>query len=515
MSFVLGRQTINDGSCADIQQLVQQVQEVVESLGNPGPIVDPDDVNNFPCGEIIGSAYVADVDGDPTVVYVDGDGVCQSIVSGGTPTEVTIVRATANSAVASGDATYAATVVERVSGTASGTITVRNEFGETLTSGQEILAIKINSGTNAGQYMPDRLGSVTINGDDIDIATLQSTNLLVYFELTQFLTKSGTEATGTDVINGGTIWLLDPLQQWMGRAGYSDSDTNAAAYTGFRGYGVKFSTNHIAPWGPTGQPSFRIIMMEGWRRLLAVELAEDAELATSPIKCNIRERYVGVPAGNRNPPIAADTYDLEVYDSNGLISSAKNGDKFLAALRDTDAGTGMPRYEFVSKLEPLYCRIKGTIGSAVARTDGTFTLSSVVAVIGERPDTSVTVHNSTPFQINAPAGSTIYALWDAALGRWHPGDGANWYYLARGRAGFDHTKNQVLVNTGNTEPDMRWREVAADYVITSIDSIELTYPTATSIRAKVNYTRRPVEILATGAGATGNVQGDLSGTACP
>lgn len=517
MSFTLGRQTINTGSCADLPTLVRQIQEVVDALDNPGPIVGPGDVANSPCGEIIGSAYVTLVDGVPTVVYVDEDGVCQSIAALGGDSDATIIRGTVSSV-----SPFQATVDEVITGTeASPTVTFINPFGNTWTVGDAILGFKIQSGANVGKYVPDRdnLGSGG-SSFDIDAETLATTNLLVHFELTQNLTKVGTEATGTDLINGGTVYLLDPGQQWFGWKAYADTDTNAAAYNGFRGYGIKYSNNHVGPGGPTGNPSYRILNMEGWRRALVVELKEDAEVGDSPVQCDVVEEYAGVSAGGRQPRVLDDNYDIEVYDGRDILGSGKTGEKYLALLRDTDDGTGGPRYDLVTKLGPFYQVCKGNLTSAVTRADATFTIDAVEVVHGDRPATTLTVQNTTPYKIDAPDNTPIYVVYDPTLGgsatsNWHAGHGRNLVWLLRGRPDFDDTKRMVIYNYGDTEPDLKWKEVAQQDVVTSIDSVELTNPTSTSLRVEISYSKRACEIIAGGAVASGQViNDDLEGTEC-
>ena len=474
MSFVLGRQTINSGVCADIATLARQIQEVVEAIGNPGPIVEPTDLATNPCGEILGSAYVRANNGAPVVSYVDAQGQCQDVAvgggGGGGPDATTIVRATVLANLTQAAVNEAVTGVEP-----NATIDLHNPWGHVYVEGDQILAVKIQTGPNAGKYVnqPDVVGGGgggnpppvdNLLGDDTYQSAGNYPNNLVYFELTENLSKAATQAAARNVINPTQlIFVLDPHQEFFGKAAYQDlKQASPGSFAGFYGYGVKVANNH-----QDGKPGYRILTMEGWHRLLVVELAEDATIGMSPIQADLVEQYLGSPGGGRVPILQDDDYDIQVHDPHGVVGAAKEETKFFVGLRDDDDGAGGPRYEFLSRMEPGYVRIRGQAVSAVTRSTmpQTFLIDNVDAVIGANPTDDpadqITVTVNEPYAINCPENATIYAFWDESLGgvetnNWNAGDGANLAYLLRGRPGFSTSQFRVLVSSGDALSDLKW-----------------------------------------------------------
>jgi hypothetical protein len=387
------------------------------------------------------------------------------------------------------------------------TVTFVNVYNTSYSPGDYIFGVMRSD----DKYVPDRDEAATSTGDTFTNATLVNSDFLVHFELTQDMTRSQTERLAIDLSSGNAIYVLDPHQEFFGKASYTDS---SGTYDGLKGYGVRFAADHSG-----GTPSYRIITMEGWKRFLVCQCVEDVATDDTTFNVDIDEGYASHEHGGRTPPIANASYDLTVEDPYNLVSTASTGDKVLVGLEDADDGSGGPTYHVLQYLEqPKFIRIKGQTVSDVDRTAATFSMDNVEAVIGQNPTDAltdtVTIVVSDGCKVDIPANTEIYAIWDRENDYWSVGDGANWYWIARGRVGFDSTKYQVLTNQGNTESDMEWVEAVSETVVVNLPTITLSQ-TATELVATLDYDTRDIRIVEGGAVTARSSSDSLTTTACP
>ena len=513
--FQLNSHVLGNSPCTEPVQMLQQLSTIMDALGNPGPIEDPTSTDDSPCGEVIASAYVADVGGTPTVVYVDLDGVCQTIAPG-SGSGVDIVLATVDPpGVSAAPGTFAATWVANIQGSEANTaLTFDNVHQRAYLDGDMILGIKRSSD---GNYVTVQDETGTFGGTTIDTGTTANTNYIIQFEITADKTSNDTVIAGVN-LNGDTpVWLLDPTGQFVGKAAYDDGQSTPISYDGFRGYAVKSTSNYSG-----GVPGYLMLTMEGWQRLLVVSLTENVDSGDASAHADIENSYCTVPFGQRLPPQEDDSYHLTVYDPHDLFHTGKIGDKYIAAYRNT-AATAEPVYDVIGKLQTNpFIRIKGLTVDPVTRSDSSFEIDTVEAVAGESPVTLpadvVTVYVPDGAKMDCPAGTEIFALWDETVGtdevsHWNSGDGANWYWIARGRAGFDSNEEQVLFNDGSTEPDMQWKTLEDQEVITAITGLTATLASEEFI-VTASCKKRSIKVLPNGAESSFTVSGTHPITEC-
>jgi hypothetical protein len=109
-----------------------------------------------------------------------------------------------------------------------------------------------------------------------------------------------------------------------------------------------------------------------------------------------------------------------------------------------------------------YFVVKGNPTANVTSGSTTFTLGSLVAVKGKLPTANITV--TCEPKIHAITSDTVYARFDLSVGstdltRWSTGDAGNWLHIARGRPGFDATKNLLLGYKASGGNLVQWDEI--------------------------------------------------------
>lgn len=433
MSLVSGRQTINAQACADVVTLARQVQQVVEALGNPGPVIKPDDIVRSPCGELAGNAFIRLVDGVPTLVYVDAEGVCQTVPTSGSPADEPIISVVQVNSVDPGGVTV--NWVSNITGTGSGVaVPLYNPWGSTYTAGQLLLAVKITSGPQIGKYVapPDREGT---GGGPGGGGGGTSEPEIIRFELTANKQRSQTEVAAKNRADDSDIEVSDPLGDFFGE-------------TGFLGYAWKNGSE------------YRILTMDGWTRLLLVQLKETVAGTGGLYDCDVLANLADAPFASIKPPTS-----IEVYFRSELVSPvARLGDNpiYLAALDTDDDGAGGYYYRAVAKIWPRveYVRIRGQAVGAVTRAMASFPIDNVEPLIGPSPvgnaATQVTVQTESHFRMVCPDNAIVYAFWDARMNAWNGADAANFLHLLKGLEGWSGGVDQSLLHDQNTDP--KWKD---------------------------------------------------------
>lgn len=508
---------VQRGPCVSTDEALRSIQTVLEALGNPGPIADPTSAANSPCGQLIGPAYVKDIGGTPTVVYVDDAGSCESITPG-TGDSVNVIMAYVDGTVLDSDLTFSADGVVNVIGTeANDPVTFDNVHGRAYSDNDLIVGIK---DTSTGNYITVQDETGTFSGTTVDNATTENSELICRFEITEAsgLTRDLDAAQATRLSDSASIYVLNPWHTFVGPSAYDDGKaTSPTSYDGFKGVGVKFTSDHNA----SGLPGYIIVHMEGWARTLVVEAKEAITDVGQSIECDVVSAYGSANENHRLPPIDDDNYDLTVYDQNSLIKNAKVGDKFLAMMRN-EAGNDFPTYDFVAKLEPRYSLVRGQTTAAITRAASTLTLDNVEAVAGDRPvelnTDQITCAIPDEAKINCPENTELFAFFDLTAGsdptdQWNVGLAANHYWQQRGHVDWDGTKVQVLLNEGTTEPDMKWKEVTTTDVVTAIDSATLAIVSG-QLKLTLNCKKRSVKVISNGSETTFAVEATHDVTEC-
>jgi hypothetical protein len=335
-------------------------------------------------------------------------------------------------------------------------ITVINTFAEDFSPGDKITVFKRDTDNN---YEPDR-------------ASAGTGSQLIHYELVENMTLADTEALAKPVLANGTIdsaadsfYVVDQVQQFMGKAAFTDS---IGTKKGYRGYALFLSDSYLG-----GIPGYRIISQEGPMLHIAVTLSEDYQespgtTTVTPLEDNDKLRY-GNPFRGRYPAADSGTGAFEVYDPRNIAKGAKSGSKWIVAYNEV-----ADQYDFLFPLNAKrYSRIRGKLkGSAVTRSSTTFIIDNVEAVEGDSPAasaaTEITINVPPNAKVDIPSGYTewIYAQWNDQLGTtetnsWDCGDGANHYLHMRGHVGFSTSEFRLLTVEGNTEADMKWLSIAA------------------------------------------------------
>ena len=492
--FQLNRPLISGNDCVDAQDIAQALSAILDAIGNPGPPGDPADpaTPESPCGNLVGVAYVRLAGATPELVYVDTDGVCQVItVSGGGGSVFDVVVATVDSNVAAAPGTFAATVTHTIQGTTVPTtaITVNNLYSRAYNAADKILAIKY-SGTSDFVTVQDE--TAAYGGTVITDATLATAEFLVQFKLTEDLSRNQTSATAYANDLGANIYVLDPLSQFMGKADYTDDTGSNPAFVG---YAVKATADYSG-----GIPGYNIIAMEGWHRKMVCTTTEKVVPTDTTFTVNVTDDYGSLEQGNRFPPVEDSTYDLTVQDPYNVVNGVPASTRVLVGLSDMDDTNGGPVYHVLSIVDQdKYKRIRGTAKGAVVRGATSFIIDNVEVLQGQNPAetaaSEITVAVRAPYQMNIPDNAMVHAEWDAENGEWNAGVGANWYYIARGRQGFDDTKYMVLTNQSNLEQDMEWVETTRIQVNVGAPSVTLEVASG-SLFSRIDFQTQWCRVIA-------------------
>ncbi len=370
--------------------------------------------------------------GFPVIWKESGTGSKWAVVSLQKDAPGNVIYAQVVGAVTSGDPTFTFDNAVAVVGSipSGGTGTAQNQYAQTYSDNDWVFLFQEKS---SDQWLTERGGT--------------SGSQVVYFELTENKSYGDASKLAKPVLPDGTMdsgadafHVVDDKNQFYGRAAEGGAD-------GYRGFGLRQWDDYSE-----GVPGFRIITMEGPALELIATLDEDL---ASPTDCTLAEDPAVFGLAQRGRiPAPVSMVDVQVYDDIGVAAGAKSGEKWIVRWNEADE-----RYCFWRKVEgPRYITIKGTTG-AVARTDGTFTLSEPVSVNGPVPDGTITVTNDPP--INTPGGRTVYARYNVSIGtddtdRWDTGDGGNFLHHLRGIASWSESELQSLGHDNSDDPE--WQD---------------------------------------------------------
>jgi hypothetical protein len=124
--------------------------------------------------------------------------------------------------------------------------------------------------------------------------------------------------------------------------------------------------------------------------------------------------------------------------------------------------------------------------------------------------------------MDVPGGQQIFIRYNEGAGttpgtKWDTGDARNLDWMLRGKAGWRSDRFQVLVSNGPNESDRQWLEVEQQEVFLAnpAPTIELTNPTATSLRVRLAGQKRNVRILPAAPAQPIAIEHTITGTDCP
>ncbi len=266
------------------------------------------------------------------------------------------------SGVASGDPTFDFDNAIALVGTAptGGTGTGQNQYAQTYADNEWVI---LSQRKDNQQWITERGGTAG--------------SLVIPFELTQDMAYADTAKLAKPVNDDGTLnsgatafYVVDmravatsgAYGQHYGKAAYTDADTAAVVWHGYRGDAVKFTDN----WNATGVPGYRIVSMENPVDFFIGTCAES--LSGSPAAAKVTYDATLNPAGSpfsaRRPALLADSR-VTCYDTLGWLPAS--GEKWILKWDRANA-----RYVYWQRAAHAIIKAKVNEGSGVAATATTF-----------------------------------------------------------------------------------------------------------------------------------------------
>lgn len=202
---------------------------------------------------------------------------------------------------------------------------------------------------------------------------------------------------------------------FWGLAEYTDGDSEAAEWAGYRGHALLFTLDYNS----TGIPGYRIIAMEGPAETVVVELDEDVG-ATTPGEVGVNfsgaQDMAGGPFQQRRPQFTGGgaSPNFTAFDDSEIGPGAKSGEKW-----EVRWDRLAEYYVLWRKLAPNYIRIKGTTTATVDANDSPFNVDTVAVIQGDMPaldEGELEVYNAAKIPI---ANSTVAEFrWNESTEHW-------------------------------------------------------------------------------------------------
>jgi hypothetical protein len=203
---------------------------------------------------------------------------------------------------------------------------------------------------------------------------------------------------------------------FWGLAEYTDGDSEAAEWAGYRGHALLFTLDY----NTTGIPGYRIIAMEGPAETVVVELDEDVG-ATNPGEVGVNfsgaQDMAGGPFQQRRPQFTGGgaSPNFTAFDDSEIGPGAKSGEKW-----EVRWDRLAEYYVLWRKLAPNYIRIKGVTTGTVGAEDSPFNVDTVAVIQGDMPELDgsdeLAIYNVAKIPI--ANGATAEFRWNEATEHW-------------------------------------------------------------------------------------------------
>jgi hypothetical protein len=248
-----------------------------------------------------------------------GTAVHIGVSGGGVEGRIIYAQVNEASGVSSGDPTFNVDNARKVVGAIppGGTAIAQNQYGQTYAPDEWVFLFYDPA---ADQWLTERGGGT-------------SGSQVVYFELTDNMAYGDFAQLAKPVDSDGNLdtgaadfWVVDEKNRYFGYSQYTDGDSEAETWTGYRGHALRFIDDYSG-----GKPGFWIISMEGPADFIIADLAEDLG-ETNPDEALFdwvgNQDVSGDPFSMRRPILEGD-HTSSAFDDLGVADGALSGERWI------------------------------------------------------------------------------------------------------------------------------------------------------------------------------------------